>query len=323
MGNGSEPRTRDEERPPRPGGPEEEQSPGPGGTTGEGEASESASESAPGSGWAADPNAGPEHAGGPVANGDHQPEPETGSDQTAGGQTSGRGGDEPARSVEVERDEYLDALRRLQADFENYRKRVAKQQVESAERGARALVDKLLPVLDVLDLAAAHLGDPTSDDGRALVQATALLNDVLTKEGLERIDLVGGPFDPSVHEAVGQVAADEAGEVGESASPSAGTPGAPETVGDRSTAGGGDGNAAAVGGVAPDGSAVADRADGSGADADADAGRGASDGSAGTGSVGSDSAGGGGHDVIVAQVMRAGYRWKGAVVRPAMVMVRG
>lgn len=163
--------------------------------------------------------------------------------------------DDPLSVASAERDEYLDSLRRLQAEFENYRKRVAKQQTEQAERMAAALIDKLLPVLDALDLAATHLGDAESDDGRALVAASALLNDVLAKEGLERIDPAGDAFDPNAHEAVGHLPPDDA-----------------------STAG-----------TSPDGEA-------------------------------SGAAPGG---PLVAQVMRAGYRWRGAVVRPAMVMVRG
>ena len=113
-------------------------------------------------------------------------------------------GTDPLAAVTAERDEYLDALRRMQAEFENYRKRIQKQQADEADRAARSLVEKLLPVLDVLDLAAAHLGDPGSDDATALVQATGLLNDVLAKAGLERVDPVGHAFDPTLHEAVGQ-----------------------------------------------------------------------------------------------------------------------
>src|SRR5258708_4383114 len=117
--------------------------------------------------------------------------------------------EDPVAAAVAERDEYLDALRRLQAEFENYRKRVSKQQVEQVERAALSLVDKLLPVLDVLDLAAEHLSDGDSEEGKALVQASALLNDVLAKEGLERVDPVGDLFDPNAHEAVGNVPADE------------------------------------------------------------------------------------------------------------------
>src|SRR5580692_12743398 len=58
----------------------------------------------------------------------------------------------------AQRDEYLDSLRRLQAEFENYKKRVAKQQSDQVARAAVSLVEKLLPVLDTLDLATQHLG---------------------------------------------------------------------------------------------------------------------------------------------------------------------
>jgi molecular chaperone GrpE len=110
--------------------------------------------------------------------------------------------------AERERDEYLDALRRLQADFENYRKRVERQFEELAARGVSALVGRLLPVLDALDLAEDHLLAETPNDGavsaetKALVQARALLLDTLGKEGLERVGAAGEAFDPTVHDAV-------------------------------------------------------------------------------------------------------------------------
>jgi molecular chaperone GrpE (heat shock protein) len=60
----------------------------------------------------------------------------------------------------AERDEYLGALQRMKADFDNYRKRIVRQQEEQSARAAQALVAKLLPVLDTLDLAQAHLSSP-------------------------------------------------------------------------------------------------------------------------------------------------------------------
>lgn len=56
---------------------------------------------------------------------------------------------DPLEVAEAERDEYLDSLRRLQAEFENYKKRVLKQQTEQMTRAAASLVDKLLPVLEI------------------------------------------------------------------------------------------------------------------------------------------------------------------------------
>ncbi|MGA2432718.1 MAG: nucleotide exchange factor GrpE [Acidimicrobiales bacterium] len=147
---------------------------------------------------------------------------------------------DPLSQLERERDDYLDSLQRLQADFENYRKRVARTSEESAVRAAGVLVVKLLPVLDVLDLAQAHFAGEANEEAAALEQSRSLLLDTLEKEGLERIDEVGAPFDPQVHDAVAHVPGDE----GEA-------------------------------------------------------------------------------DQVVDDVLRAGYRWKGAVLRPAMVRVKG
>jgi molecular chaperone GrpE len=137
-------------------------------------------------------------------------------------------------AVARERDEYLDALRRLQADFENYKKRVDKQQREHVERAAGELVSKLLPICDTVDLAIAHGG------GEEVKQVWTALFDALEREGLERIDPTGDPFDPTVHDAVAH-------------EPGDGGAGGPEVV----------------------------------------------------------------------EVFRTGYRWKGRVLRPAMVKVKG
>jgi molecular chaperone GrpE len=97
--------------------------------------------------------------------------------------------------VTTERDEYLDSLRRTQADFENYRKRAMKQQADQAEGVAARLVEDLLPVLDACDGAIRH--------GAAEVEPVfATLLGTLEKGGLERIDPIGEPFDPNRHEAV-------------------------------------------------------------------------------------------------------------------------
>ena len=96
-------------------------------------------------------------------------------------------------ALTAERDEYLAALQRAQADFANYRKRVLRQQEEQGSRAALDLVAKLLPVLDTLDLAVAHLdktdeADEPSTESSTLRQARALLIDTLAKEGRARLD---------------------------------------------------------------------------------------------------------------------------------------
>jgi molecular chaperone GrpE len=139
-----------------------------------------------------------------------------------------------------ERDEYLLALQRTQADFENYRKRISRMQEEQSARAASDLVSKLLPVLDTLDLAQAHQSEESADseDAKALSAARAVLLDTLAKEGLERVDAAEVPFDPAVHDAVAKTEGEDG-------------------------------------------------------------------------------------DVVIDEVLRSGYRWRGQVLRPAMVRVRG
>lgn len=140
---------------------------------------------------------------------------------------------EVLEATTTERDEYLDALRRNQADFENYRKRAAKQVADEASRAVVNLVDALLPVLDACDAAAQH--------GSSEVEPIyAALLGTLEREGLERIYPGGEEFDPNRHEAVMHE---------------------PAADGDTAT--------------------------------------------------------------VVSDVMRAGFAWKGRVIRPAMVKVRG
>ena len=97
---------------------------------------------------------------------------------------------------EQQRDEYKDALQRLQADFENYKKRVARTSEEVVTRAVADVVAKLLPVLDALDLAQAHFtnadtSELDSAEAKALIQARGLLLDTLKKEGLDRVDGLG------------------------------------------------------------------------------------------------------------------------------------
>jgi molecular chaperone GrpE len=131
--------------------------------------------------------------------------------------------------LQTERNDYLDQLLRTRADFDNYRKRVQKQQSEHQERAAESLVVKLLDALDTFELAVAH--------GQGFEQVHEMLVNTLAKEGLERIDPSGAKFDPNEADAV----AHEDGDDGP----------------------------------------------------------------------------------VVAEVLRPGYRWKGRVLRPAMVKVKG
>jgi molecular chaperone GrpE len=159
-----------------------------------------------------------------------------GSDDGAGG-NGDTDLDEAAAMVQTdlekmhrEREEFLEAARRTQADFENFRKQAQKRQDDAVQRALGRFVEGLLPVLDACDAAVAH------GAGEAIEPVLGALYGALEKEGLERVDPTGKPFDPTEAEAV----IHEPGEGGEQ---------------------------------------------------------------------------------VVAQVMRTGYRWRGRVLRPAMVKV--
>jgi molecular chaperone GrpE len=101
----------------------------------------------------------------------------------------------------AERDEYLALAQRTQADFENYRKRVARESTVAQARGALLLAKELLPALDNLDraLAAAAKDDPLLEGVRIVASE---LSAALARTGIESFSPAGEPFDPAFHEAV-------------------------------------------------------------------------------------------------------------------------
>jgi molecular chaperone GrpE len=103
-----------------------------------------------------------------------------------------------------ERDEYLELAQRTKADFENYRKRVAKETSEALARGKADLARQLLPALDNLERALAAGHDPEAH--RALVEGVAMVRDELQGRlkgaGVEAFDPTGEKFDPQLHEAL-------------------------------------------------------------------------------------------------------------------------
>ena len=103
-----------------------------------------------------------------------------------------------------ERDELRELAQRVQADFENYRKRMLREQTEKIDRANDGLVEQLLPVVDNFDLALGSLVDADDNVRKGVELAYSGLLDVLAKTGLERIDALGQPFDPMEHEAVAQ-----------------------------------------------------------------------------------------------------------------------
>jgi molecular chaperone GrpE len=107
-------------------------------------------------------------------------------------------------AVAAQRDEYLSLAQRTQADFENYRKRVARETAVAQERGVGRLAKELLPALDSLDraLAGAAQDDPLLD-GVRLVRSE--LTAALARAGIESFSPLGESFDPVVHEAMATI----------------------------------------------------------------------------------------------------------------------
>jgi molecular chaperone GrpE len=100
--------------------------------------------------------------------------------------------------------EYRDHLLRLQAEFDNFRKRTLREQTGALERGAEPLMRRLLDVLDDFDLAlmAAERAPDLEQFMRGVELVYSKLTDILQAEGLQRMDAEGRPFDPEQHEAL-------------------------------------------------------------------------------------------------------------------------
>jgi len=95
---------------------------------------------------------------------------------------------------------------RLQADFENYKKRIERERSDYFRHATSGLVARLLPVLDNFERAIAAARGRADAGGDALTEGVALIQrqllDELAREGLHPMDPVGAPFDPELHEAV-------------------------------------------------------------------------------------------------------------------------
>lgn len=98
-------------------------------------------------------------------------------------------------AVVAERDTYLDRLQRLQADFENYKKRMVRDNQLSIDNATGRMAEALVPVLDSCDAGLAQGSTEVEPVLNALLGA-------LATQGLERVDPLNQPFDPNLHEAV-------------------------------------------------------------------------------------------------------------------------
>jgi molecular chaperone GrpE len=142
------------------------------------------------------------------------PEDEPVTSRDEAGEPSGE--EDPANEEErivEEPEDYLALAQRIQADFENYRKRAAREAAAAGERAKGGLVRELLPVVDNLEraLASAEEGEQHLAEGVRLVHSELIA--VLERNGVEQFDPAGEKFDPAEHEALSVREEGEAGVV--------------------------------------------------------------------------------------------------------------
>jgi len=119
---------------------------------------------------------------------------------------------ENIKSKAAKADEYYDRLLRVSADFDNYKKRMAREKEETIRQANESLIQKLLPVLDNFEAAlnAANNGNVSLDNfktGVAMIYQQ--LKNVLAEFGLKEINAANSKFDPSIHEALSQLETNE------------------------------------------------------------------------------------------------------------------
>ncbi|MEN9594223.1 MAG: hypothetical protein RLY23_706 [Actinomycetota bacterium] len=105
-------------------------------------------------------------------------------------------------SLAAERDEMRSTAQRLQADFENFKKRSARETAAAGESAVARFIEQLLPVLDAFERAVDAVSDADETVRRGVELAFGEFTSTLARNGVLRIEALGQPFDPDLHEAV-------------------------------------------------------------------------------------------------------------------------
>lgn len=119
--------------------------------------------------------------------------------------------DDPVTSMQADLDRFRDLALRSQADFENYKKRCAREKEEATKYANTALLEKLVPIIDnfELGLAAAKSEGQESAVYSGMSLVLKQLQDFLADSGLQAIEAVGQKFDPNLHEAIAHESSDD------------------------------------------------------------------------------------------------------------------
>jgi len=112
--------------------------------------------------------------------------------------------EDEAAALRKERDQLADQLLRARAEFDNYRKRIAREAERTRQMAAESLIRDILPVVDHLELALKHADDHPGALGEGVSMVLRQFQEALGKHGVQPILAAGQPFDPNVHEAVMQ-----------------------------------------------------------------------------------------------------------------------
>jgi molecular chaperone GrpE len=122
--------------------------------------------------------------------------------------------EDPMAGLQADLDRFRDLALRSQADFENYKKRCAREKEEAIKYANSSLLQRLVAIIDNFELglaAAKEQGQQSSIySGMVLVQKQ--LNDLLAENGLQPIEAEGQPFDPNLHEAIAHEPSDQVSE---------------------------------------------------------------------------------------------------------------
>lgn len=112
--------------------------------------------------------------------------------------------------------EHWDRLLRTTADFDNFKKRAAREKQDAIKYATESLLQKVIPVLDNFEMALAAAQNSSATDIKSLQDGVAMihsqLKNTLSEAGLEEVDAAGKPFDPNLHEAVSQQESDKVAE---------------------------------------------------------------------------------------------------------------
>ena len=125
--------------------------------------------------------------------------------------------EEKIEKITQERDEYLAGWKRAKADFINYKKEEAQRMQVMAGYAYQQLLLMVLPILDNVDRAVKQIPEEEKDNQiyKGFLQIASQWREFLKSQGIEEVETVGKPFDPEMHEAVGEVEGEEPGMVAE------------------------------------------------------------------------------------------------------------